>query len=232
MKGNRLWLLGAVAAIAVIVVVGWLLGISPKLAEASAAANEQVNVDALNAVQSGEIATLRDQKENFDDLESEVETLRVGIPDEPLTDTFAQFVAESAAASGVSVVKLAFAEPGAWGVATGPADAPVAESEPGTESPPIPTAPDGVYTIAVTIELRGEPSPIVAVAQRLQLGSRLFVISGLTYDANQESTAVITGYLFVIRDPALAEPTADPTPAPTETPAPSDTSTPSPTPSP
>ncbi|MGX5682072.1 hypothetical protein [Schumannella luteola] len=226
MKGNRLWLLGSVAAIVAILVVGWLLGISPRLAEASAAANEQINVDALNSVQTGEIATLRDQQENFEELEDEVDKLRAGIPESALTDTFSQAIADSAAASGATITKVAFAEPGAWGVATGPADAPVSESEPGTESPPIPTAAEGVYTIAVTVELQGEAAAVLSVARQLQTGPRLFVVSGLSFDANQQNTGVITGYLFVIRDPALAPPT------PTDTPAPSDTSTPTPTPSP
>ncbi|MDO7882854.1 hypothetical protein [Antiquaquibacter soli] len=236
MKGNRLWVLGAAAAIVAIVLIGWLLGISPRLAEAAGAAAERDSVDLLNTAQAAEIQVLRDQQENFDDLEADVENARRSIPDSAAVDDFTDSIAAAAAAAQVTFGGAIFAEPGGWGVAAGSDGAPAPEPAQGAEAPPIPTAPEGVYTIAVTITTQSDPAPFFAFINALQKGERLFVISNISYDADEDKTGTITGYLFVIVDPNAPVPTAeeiaDPDPTPTETPAPSDTSTPSPTPSP
>ena len=60
MKGNRLWLLGTVAVIVIVVVLGWFLGISPKLAEGDAAISQIADVNAQNAVQQAALGQLKE----------------------------------------------------------------------------------------------------------------------------------------------------------------------------
>lgn len=236
MKGNRLWILGTVAAIAAIVLVGWLLGVSPKLTEISAATAERDSVESMNTVQAAEIATLRDKQENFDDLETQLDKVRSSIPDRVLAEDFSDAVSAAATTTASKLTGITLAEAGPWGVAAVPDGAPVAESGEGVESPPIPTAPEGVYTVAVTITLEAEPASFFGVVDMLQKGPRLFLVTNLTYDYDEDKTGTIVGYLFVIVDPNAPVPTADqiadPQPAPTETPTPSESPTPTPTPAP
>lgn len=249
MKGNRLWVLGTVAAVAAIVLIGWLLGISPRLAEAAAAGLERQNVDALNAAQAAEIATLREQSETFGELEEELDELRTSIPDEALSDAFIDEVASAAAAAGVTVASVTFSEPGPWGVSAAPEGAPVAESEPGAESPPFPTAPEGVYTMSVSVTLRGEPGQVAMAALRLQMGERVFVITDFVYDADNDLEGTLSGYLLIIRDPNAPPPASDDSAEdsagdsadggsteleeePISSPSPTESPTPAPTPSP
>jgi hypothetical protein len=239
MKGNRLWVLGAVASIAIIVVVGWLLGISPKLAEADTAAREQQSVDALNATQAAEIATLKEQEENLDDLRDDLEELRAAIPDAVLADDFIDQISAAATTAGVTVTRISFAPPGAWGLAASAEGAPTTTSEPGSESPPVPTAPEGVYTVGVTIEVLGLSVNVGYFSQLLQEGNRLFLLPSLGYEI-EKTTGTLNGYLFVIRDSTAPPPEAvsgseggaDEEPEPSETPEPTESPTPTPTPSP
>lgn len=229
MRGNRLWVLGTVAVIAIIVVIGWLLGISPRLAEADAAAREQQSVDTINAAQAAEIATLKEQQADLDDLRDDLDELRSAIPDAVLADDFIDQVAAAAATSGVSVTRIQFESPGPWGAAAAPEGAPTPTSEPGADSPPVPTAADGVYTVAVTLEVVGFSVQVGHFSQLLQEGDRLFLLPSLSYEV-EKLTGTLNGYLFVIRDPSASPPEAEDgsekavpesTPSPTPTPTPS-----------
>ncbi|HPM53090.1 MAG TPA: hypothetical protein PK282_12730, partial [Rhodoglobus sp.] len=58
---NRLWIFGAVLASIAIVVLGWVVGISPKLAEGDAAATQRQNVDSQNLAQEQANVLLKEQ---------------------------------------------------------------------------------------------------------------------------------------------------------------------------
>lgn len=224
MKGNRLWLLATVAAIALIVVVGWLLGINPRFAEAVTAASDRATVEALNAAQAAEIAALREQRENLADIEDELLELRQSIPATADTDSFIESLTAAAGAAGVELSRVSFATPGPWGASGTAPGAPSPDSQPGMDSPPIPTAPEGVLTLSVGIELTGDPVAVTAVLRHLQSEPRLFLVTDFLYDRADEGKGSITGFLFIIRDPASAQPVegeslpAEPVPAATSTP--------------
>jgi Tfp pilus assembly protein PilO len=83
MDRNRLWMLGAAVLICAIAVLGWLLGIAPKLSEASAANTERANVEVQNATYHNQLAALKTQFENIGDLKSKLAGLREAVPAEP-----------------------------------------------------------------------------------------------------------------------------------------------------
>lgn len=241
MKGNRLWLLGTVAVMAVVVLVGWFLGISPRLAQVDAISLELAGVEQLNAVQEAEIAALQQQDADVSDLEDRLDDLRTAIPTSVGAENFVDEVAAVAARTGVTVTAIQFAKPGVWGVAPDTAETPAstaapAETEVEPLEPPIPIAADGVFTVAVSIQVVGDPLAVIAFSRLLQEGDRLFLMAAFDYAVSPDKAASIGGYLFVYADPnvpleeILGTPTAE-TPTPEETPTDA-TPTPSPTPTP
>jgi len=233
MKGNRLWLLGTVAVIVIVVVLGWFLGISPKLAEGDAAISQIADVNAQNAVQQAALAQLKGQYDNLDDLKKDLAEIRKEIPSMQPADEFIDFVTASATAAGVFLSKITIPEAGLYGVAA----AIEGQAPPTTETDVVasgPGVPDGVYTIAVSIEVKGSPANIINFSRLVQLGKRLFVSSTFSF-VPEDLTGTLNGFLYILDDPtspAFPVPTATPTADPTETPAPSDPATPTPTPSP
>lgn len=238
MKGNRMWLLGTVAVIAAVVVLGWFLGISPKLAEADAAIAQTADVNAQNAVQQAALGQLKQQYESLDELKADLAEIRKEIPSLQPADEFVNWISASAQSTTVFVKKIIISEPNPYGTA------PVIEGQPapvtdGEEVVPSGgAAPDGVFTIPVSIEVIGSPANIIAFSKLMQLGDRLFVVSNFSYTPD-ESTGILSGFLYLIDDPN-APAFFIPTPEPTEdksteettdqpTPEPSDTPTPDPT---
>ena len=236
MKGNRIWLLGTVAVIAIVVVIGWLLGISPKLAEADAATSQLADVNTQNSVHEATLGQLKQQYEDLDELKAELAEVRKQIPSLQSADGFIDWVGASAQAATVFIKKITIAEPNPYGTT------PLAE---GQEAPPVPegdeapvpsgpTAPEGVFTIPVQIEVTGSAANIIVFSKLVQTGNRLFVVPTFTF-TSEESVGILSGYLYVVDDPntpafviPTAEPTAEPTPEPT--PEPTETAEPSPTP--
>lgn len=241
MKGNRIWLLGTVAVIAVVVVIGWLLGISPKLAEADAATSQIADVNAQNAVHEATLAQLKEQYESLDELKADLAEMRKEIPSLQPTDEFVNWISASAQAATVFIKKITIGEPNVYGTASlaeGQAPAPVLEGE---EAPVAsgPAAPEGVYTIPVQIEVTGSAANIIVFSKLMQTGTRLFVVPTFTF-TSEESVGIMSGYLYIIDDPnapaftlptpepteeAAEEPTEEPSPEPSDTPTPDPTAT-------
>ncbi len=193
MKGNRLWALGSFAVIAVIVVLGWVIGLSPKLAEADAAIAQQQTVDQQNLIQEAALVTLREQNENIDQLTSDLEALHEQIPATQEVDTFIDSVQRAAAAAGVVVMRLVAAEAGQYGAA------PVGEGQPAPEAGPVEgtPAPVGLYTIALDIEVKGTPEAVIRFSELVQLGERVYFLPVYSYTPDSQS-GVLNGYLSVM----------------------------------
>jgi hypothetical protein len=167
--------------------------------------------------------------------------LRLAIPTSAQAEDFIDEVAAAAARAGVNIKSIRFEDPGPWGAA------PVTEGTPtettdgeSTIPPPYPTAPDGVFTVAVSIEIVGNPLASITFSRLLQEGERLFLSDGFRFAAQADERATITGFLFIYADPnAQADETEgspgstpSPDPSATPTPDPTESSTPSPTPAP
>ncbi len=245
MKGNRLWLLGSIAAIATIVVLGWVLGISPKLLEVERAAAEQATVDQGNLAQQAALAQLKEQGANLDEVRAEVKKLQSDVPDEVLSEDFVDQVTSNSLAAGVVVKRITLGEATPWGSSLDSEGGSSTADQEGSAAPPYPTAEEGVYTVSVTIEVVGEPLQVIAFSRLMQEGPRVFLNDTFSYAYKPDQKGTLTGYLFVYRDPTVAppaevepsddttsEPTPTPTPSSTETSAPTETPTPTETPAP
>ncbi len=189
MKANRLWGLGAVIAMVAIVALGWVLGVSPKLAEAEAAAAELANVEAQNAAQEAILVTLRAQFDDLNPLLEELQALRLQVPGAPLTEDFIDYIRTTAADAGVTISTITLLEPTAY-----------AEE-------PDPEVPEGFYYIEIAIEVGGDNEQILQFVGGLQRSERVFLASAVDYSPGSGGRAggIVTGYLFVLLGPDTTE---------------------------
>lgn len=238
MTGNRLWVFGTVVAMVIIVVLGWFLGVSPKLAEAESKLDQASAVSAQNATLEAALADLRETNDRLPELEEELADLRGSIPASIRYGDLVDTIYALSAANGLSIVQLSIAEPTAYGTDQADAveaEAPVEEGE--TAAEPLPTAPEGTYTVRVTLEATGNPTAFWLLIYALQETERLVIVPSATFLAEKQ-TGTLTAFAFVMLDPTglvpdevslpESDPDSIPTPTPTATPTPSPTPTPTP----
>jgi hypothetical protein len=241
MNTNRIFGLVTVVIVAAVLVLGWILGLSPLLAQAAAADEQRVTVEQTNQAETAKLTEMKAQYDRLDEIELELAKLRISMPAEADTDFTYRLLAQIQAASGATVNSIQTGEALPYGVATG-AEVAVAPSEPEVATP------SGLYTIPITITFDKVPaSQVMSYASQMQNGPRLFLVTSITGDGAGSST--IEAYMFVMHDPTaprgaaeeaysgiLPTPKAtgkvdvEPTPEPTETPE--ETATPTPTPTP
>lgn len=219
MTKNRIWIAGAAIVILAIVGLGWMLGISPKLAEADAAAAVRENVESQNAVLEAANAVLREQFENLDELEAELEELQAELPDKPEVEAFIAYINEEALKAGVTITNIAMVEPSTYGTtedgesaapAEDASEAPPAEGE--SEAP----APEGqaeaasslstwLFSVGLGVTVQGFPEQVMAFSKGLQNSERLFLNSGVVFTSGAvgELGGTVTGSLFVLKPPVV-----------------------------
>lgn len=200
------WIAGAVILALLILAGAWLLLISPTLEEAadtrSRAEAEEVRGDQLEI----QLAALRRDFENIDELRAELDELRVSVPAEVHLSELTRQVDAVAAASGVFIVGAQTVPPAllaAPQAATGtettttstdgeasgeqPADAAAA---PATEDPAAAAPTTGLYAVAVEWTVLGDFDTTVTFIERLQADNpRLVVVTGLQSTAQEPAGA-------------------------------------------
>ena len=229
---------GAALAIGVVVVLGWMLGISPKLSEARAARTDLVAAEAQNTVFEAQLATLKEQYKSIDSLRSELADLRQAVPNGPDMPDFVGHLDDIAEANGVTLASITVsdAQPYVPMVA-----APAAEAQPAPGAPADDTAtaaPVDAAATAATAEAAAVPAPVVnplvtaenfvavpislsiegtyddvvKFVQGLQQGQRLVMVTAFNTSAVADSGKVIgsiTAFVYVLLD----SPTSALTPA-------------------
>lgn len=218
---NRIIAFAAVLVSGAIVALGWFLGVQPRLADASAAEVERSNVAATNAGLELQLAQLKEEYEQIDELRADVAELRASIPADA---DYSGFVAELnglAGATGAGVTRLSIGD-ASW-YANDLAQQPPAEE---STAPPAGTASaDGAavpetsaeapvqvpidsslvngsnfVAIPVTIELAADYDQAAALMGALQKDKRLFLVTGFAYGG--AASPRIDGLLYVLLTPA------------------------------
>lgn len=236
MNGNRIWVLVTTVAIAAILGLGWLLGVSPLLAQAETAETERAAVELTNASQQAALLQMQDQFEQLDDLEVALEELRLSIPGETDADGVYALLAAYRDVAGASPALITLGEAVQYGV---PVDAgTTASPAPGSAPPATGRLATDLYSVPITVTFEGTSlDAVYAFVYLMQHGPRLFLVSSVT---TSPEGSTITAHVFVIHDGATSvvvpEGATVPEPAPTEsatpTPDPSGTPTPEVTPTP
>lgn len=225
MSKNRLWTIGLSAAIAMVLFLGYLLGVSPILSQASAADTQRANVAAANLTNESHITVLRTQFTKLDMLKSDLSNLSASIPsaiDMPV------FLREINALTDVSNVVLgnvttgaviAYVPPASTVPAPATTPTPAATPAPGAGSAIAPTTaavPAGptsrLMVIPVQISVRGPYAAVMKFVGSLQLGGRLYLANSLSVGNTLENPGIFTGNLigFVYGLPAATAIAATP----------------------
>jgi hypothetical protein len=251
MNDNRLWMIGAGLLSAIIVALGWFLGVSPQLTVLSAANAEIANVNALNEQQQLSLAGMQADFGNLEKVRAELDELRLSVPARTAYPDFLRDITRAASDSQVFLTGMTagsatiFTAPD---VETPPAETPTeGEATDGTtdNAAPVPAAPaatnDGFIAIPVTISFQSGAAPFVDMMGEILKFDRLFLVTNIVFAPKGEDDAVgdfftttVTGFIYVLIDPSLPviEPSLEDLAAtlqPTETPGPNQTPTPEPT---
>jgi hypothetical protein len=229
----RIWILGTVLVIAAVLGLGWTVGLSPLLSQATTADTERASVEAVNAAQTAALAAMREQFEDIDSLREELEIIRLSVPAQVDADLVYAMLSGYQTGTGAVVASITVGEAIQYGI---PVNAD--ESADGTAAPAA-AAPGSLstdlYTVPVTITFDGVPAgQVLAFVKAMQIGQRLFLVTSVTGngETGESGSATITAYMFVIHDPSIADlgvsggSTPEPEPEPTATPAPEATENP------
>jgi len=237
MKNSRIINLLVGGGIAVVLLLGWFLGVSPVLEQVTAANLQTESLQLANAASTARLATLKKQFANLGPLQTKLTKLQESIPAEADIPDFLAEINALCAANGVSLTSLtvndalAYVAPGA--VVAPAAPAPGATPAPGTAT--VPTAADpstGLVAIPVKVSVSGPYGQVMAFAGALQIGARLLFVKKLSVSGSASGanfTGSVEGNIYAL---PLRPGVAPSSPSPSPTPTPTGTATPTPTVSP
>jgi len=229
---NRLWVIGTVLVIGAIVVLGWGLGIAPKLTEVSTAQEELAVAVSENAVQEVRGESLKKQFEGLGALRDELAALQLSVPNSTQSPALiAEFGAISEASqvviSSISQNDAQAYDPSLAGVTT---DAVTATTDSGAAegAAPVAAAPAGPVVdpritatnfsaIPVTVIVEGSAAGVLDFVSGMQHGERLITVTTVSLSEPAAAdplvaagtgvvTGTITAFVYVLTAPTAAAP--------------------------
>jgi Tfp pilus assembly protein PilO len=217
---NRVWFIGTAIVTIGVLALGWFLGVSPRLSEAAASNADRQAAESVNDQQVAGIAALKDKFSSIDDVQDELDELRLALPSTVELDEFVNQVGAAAAEQGVSVVGFTSDDPAVFGVvapeapiateeeaAPAPAATPAADDPVAT--PPLADAlldPANFITVKVSVTVEGEYGKILAFLAQMQSNPRLFLVSGLDIGVKETTiSGKADGYIYVLLDPTTSD---------------------------
>jgi len=223
MSGNRIWAIGAVLAMVVIAVLGWIVGVQPQLSAAATSAAQRATVDAANARYQAALNALEADHKKLPQLQQELATLTASIPSSTDSSSFVKELNEVAAAHGVTITALTFSDaigykpPAGAAVPASSATGSTATPSPTAAPSPsaTPTAPAPVtnplitsanfFASPVQVAVSGPLANVLDFLDGAQKGTRLFLVSSLsstpsTTEGAPAGTvdATIGGYIYAV----------------------------------
>jgi hypothetical protein len=193
MSVNRLLAAATGAGAIGILLLGWLLGVSPKLAEIAAADADTATAAAQNAALEASNAQLREQLESIVERREDLGELLEAVPAAAETDDFVDAVERTAVASDVVLQSVTFGEGVSYGT-SGAGAVPVVDTEAST----VPEALAGLVTVEVNLTVAGDPERAMRFVDELQTGDRLVTVTQVTTDAGPPGMTTVRGYLYVL----------------------------------
>jgi hypothetical protein len=208
---NRLWIFGTLVLIAGMLLGTYFIGIAPAMSAATTADRDAASVRALNVGQEQNLARLKEDFKNIDQLRADLKKLGAVIPtDADETPLLAQLHAMSVT-SGARVDHITFEDPTAY-VPGAPTDPEVVAAMGGVSS-------GNLLIIPVELKIIGTTAATVSFLRELQKGTRYFLAYDMTFEgtdddlATDETLLTITGQIFVLTgagSPVVTDPAADP----------------------
>ena len=201
MSSNRLWVLGTILVVAVLLVGSWLLGIAPRLTEAAVANMDREAVAVQNAGHEATLAGLKLQFEDIELLEEQLAAVQVAMPNSAaLPDLISQLNAR-AVTHGVVITSITVTDPIAYipGALT--------STDPDLVAAALSVTGENFLGISVNMTVAGPYAQAMNFIADVQAGERLFLIHDLSLTEgimSGESAVVLntTGQVFVLLDPS------------------------------
>ena len=232
MDRNRIKMSVAALSGVAVLALGFLLGVQPQLSSASAAADQRTSIETQNEGLRATLAQLVAENDQLSTLTTDRDSRRASVPDAAGMPELIRQLDDMADAAGVPVTSFTTADAVSYEMpasaaapvadAAEPADGADAEATAPAEAagPTAPTAftdpavtSANFSTIAVTVDIEGSYDQALDFVDRLQKGSRLFLVTSITSsptgegtDADGEAAApdaqtwTIGGLVFVMQD--------------------------------
>ncbi len=222
MSKNRLWTLGLSAAIVVVAVFGYILGVSPILAQTSAAEQQLSSVTTTNTSTQSRNAVLKSQFSNMASLRADLSKLNASIPLGAEMPVFLReingLIDKAGVVLGTVTVSAgelykspdaAAAAPASTAVTPSPSPSPSA----GTSAPVAPAAPAGpssrLTLIPVQISVNGGYDAVMAFVGSVQTGERLYLVKSVAVSSSPEKpdafVATVIGFVYALPTAAAKE---------------------------
>lgn len=208
MDKNRIFLIGAVLAMAVIVLFGFLVGVQPQLAAAATAHENAAAARAKNAASANGLAVLKRDYATLDVLKQQRDALRQAIPSGTDMSSFIAEIHSLEVANGVSLTAFTVTD----GQAYLPAKA-AAPAAPGAEAPaasPAAASSAGVNSknftlMPIQLTVTGQYGKVLDFVHGLQTGTRLMLVttyssSAVAAGSSPDVSASIGGFAYVLSD--------------------------------
>ncbi|TFD30319.1 hypothetical protein E3T40_15055 [Cryobacterium sp. TMT1-19] len=215
---NRLWVFGTVILIGAAAVLGWVLGVAPKLDEAQLADADREIVETQNSAYEAQVSTLKKKFDSIVSLRTDLSSLRMAVPSAAeIPDFVAQLdtIAQQHQVTLTSIL-VSDAQPYVPVVAVAPVE-PVAE--PAEESQPAPTpAPIAVaaptaaevaaalapqpnelitgtnfVSVPISLSVTGSYGNVLDFLESLQKGTRLVMVTTFATSEGSATTPASGG---------------------------------------
>ena len=202
---TRLWIIGSMLLVIAILAMGWFLGVSLKLSEASTAGQQQSEAEAQNVVHEREIAVIKKQFDQLPALKSQLAVLRAAVP---AGNGMSAFLDELHALEQQNQVSLTDFKAGDGQPYTPVKSTTLTAS---TTNPLV--TPDNFVAIQVGVTVTGDDANIMRFIDGVQTGDRLFLVTSLKLDQDKAAadttsktqpavafTATVSGLVYVLLD--------------------------------
>ena len=219
MSKNRLWTLGLSAAIVVVAVLGYILGVSPILAQTSAAEQQLSSVTSSNQSTQSRNTVLKSQFSNIASLTADLSKLNVSIPLGADMPVFLREINVLIDKAGVVLGTVTvgagelYKSPDAVAVApaaTAVTPSPSPSPSTGATTPIVPAAPAGpssrLTLIPVQISVNGGYDAVMSFVGSVQSGERLYLVKSVAVSSSPDKpdafVATVIGFVYAL--PAAA----------------------------
>ncbi|MGN7797905.1 type 4a pilus biogenesis protein PilO [Leifsonia sp. 22587] len=212
MDKQRIVIAATGLAIAVVLALGYLLGVQPQLA-AAGAANEQIATTlASNQAAEAQLAKLKQDYDRLSTYKDQLSQLQQSVPSSQSLDAMLSDLRALAASTGTTISQFNSGEPVAYvppaaPAATAPSGAATSGSSPSptptSTAPAAPAAPrtttnslitaGDFVAIPVTIGVQGGTDAAIAFLGGLQHGKRLVLVTGFTGTQDASSAPAAGG---------------------------------------
>lgn len=194
---NRIWIGLAVIVMIGIVALGWLLGVSPRLAEAAKNELDRQSVETLNDVRRAELARLKEENEQIGTHREELAALQRKLPPNNDLSTFLGELHQLELASGVVLTNFGSTDAVPFVLDNGVAP------EGDTETVEQGLASEEFIVIEISLTVAGNQQQVLDFIDALQKGDRRYLVTGLSITTEEGIyTGTIVGYVYVLIDPS------------------------------